>query len=256
MSASGWTLVAKSNQDIIDGKSRDYSVSAADGGTNGVWGINDNNSPSNAYMHMVRDPNLDDGSGAGETGLSASTGLIMARIKAISGTNTAGTFGYTVGFGSNNISGAIGVRAGAVKFADVPGSSSTLGNYSTDTTSNYRVYALVYSAGGAFTAYISNGSNASPNAADWTTMGSGTISGIAALTDHNGVKQTGLVVGSFGTSGNASNVNLDWLYWTKNDLGSVSGLQPWDDYVVPEPATLALLVAGVPLVMRRRRQMT
>jgi len=248
--SNGFTLVAKTNQDIIDGKSKDYSVSASDAGTNGVWGINDNNSPVNAYMQAVRDPSLDG------YGMSSSVGLVMGRIKAFSGTNTSGTIGYTVGFGANSFSGAMGIRSGVVKFADVPG-SSTLNptNYSTDTTTDYRVYAIRYnSGGGSFDAWISNGNNWSSNPLDWTQMVSGaTVPGMTALIDNNAAKQTGIVIGSMGSSGNSSNTNVDWVFFNKNDVDNDTFVTPWDINPVPEPATLALLVlGGIPMMIRRR----
>jgi hypothetical protein len=252
LTSNGWTNFAKNAADASALKNKDYSVSAAGAGTNGVWGMNDNNSPVNAYMYMLRDPGLDG------YGLSGSQGLVMARIKAISGTNTSGTFGYTVGFSGNNFSGTLGIRAGAVKFSDADGDAATATNYSTDTTSDYRVYAIRYSAGGAYTAWISNGNNWSANPGDWTQMATGvTTSPMNALTNTDtAAKQSGLLIGSMGSSGNASNTNLDWLHFNKNDIDSDSVLTPWDQgpTLVPEPATLAMLLLGcVPMAMRRRR---
>jgi hypothetical protein len=260
LTSNGWTNLQRSLGDAntVPPKGKDYSVSQSDAGTNGIWHINDDNSNTpagNSYMWMVRDPQLDG------YGLTSSTGLVMARIKAVGGTTTNGSFGYSVGFGSNSFSGVLGIRAGVVKFADANGSSASQANLSMDTTSDYRVYAIRWATGGgSFDAWVSNGNSWSVNPGDWTQIGTGvTVAGMTALlgspTDNPNpvTKNNGLVVGSMGSSGNTSDIKLDWLFYNKNDVDGNGFLQPWDVNPVPEPTTLLLLAAGLTMSIRRSK---
>jgi hypothetical protein len=238
----GWTLAGTPSDQFT--KSKDYSTGMIDGGA-GVWNINDNNSPSNAYMRMWKDPSadnqnpLDPPSG----GVDQSQGIVMARVKAFSGTSTAGTFGYSSAQGDHSITMAI--RAGQINWKSAEGDNAPVEPVSLDTTSDYRVYAIAYGLGGTFNSWYSTTNDWSSNPADWVqVVTNGVWATQSAMVDETGTAINGLLMGSFGSSGSAWQGNVDWIAWAKD--GDLQ--QPW---ALPEPASLLLLSLGG-LLLRRR----
>ncbi len=112
MTANGWSLASDSQTDIDVGKSRDVSHSDP-GGSNGVWHIEDINSPANTYMKAYRN---DPGS------LDQSRGMVMARINMFGSPTNAGTFGYSSA--TSNRSLLMSIREGVVNFKGGSGSGT------------------------------------------------------------------------------------------------------------------------------------
>ena len=207
LTQDGWTLVGIWGSDGLT-KSKDFSSGYLDG-SEPVWQINDNNSPSNAYMRMYKDPG----------GINSSRGLVMARIKYISGsTYPKGTFGYTCSSGHSVV---VSVRNGLANIKSCQGDSTTYNNGDSISvpggTTTYRVYALRYYASGTYDLWVSNSSSWSANSADWTQLISGGgWTSQSALVDHTGVARNGLVLGSFGPDSETWNGYIDYIAWSAN----------------------------------------
>ncbi|GMU20749.1 MAG: hypothetical protein AMXMBFR13_08450 [Phycisphaerae bacterium] len=249
LTQDGWTLAGTPSDQFT--KSKDYSTGQLDGGTNGVWNINDNNTGpnGNAYMRMWKDPGPDNPGapgGGGLGGIDQSQGMVMARVRYISGSSTNGTFGYSSAAGNHSV--MVAVRNGVLAFKSAEQDSTDAPNVNVD-TSVYRVYAIQYGLGGVFDAWYSTTSNWSSNASDWVqVVNDGTWSaGQNALVDETGAARSGLVMGATGSSGNTWNGNIDWIAWSKFGDHQL----PWT-YPAPEPATLALLALGALPLLRRR----
>lgn len=248
MTANGWSLAAGSAQDITDGKVKDWSHSDPAGGTNGVWHVEDTNAGGNAYMWAWKN---DPGS------LDQSRGMVMARINMFGSSTNSGTFGYSSAASDRSL--LMSIRDGGVNFKNGQGG----GDGSTmavpgGTLNQFRVYVISYyndGGGWRFDAWISNGNDWSSNSADWTQLvanSSGYTIGTGTLKDHVAGSITGVLLGSFGSSGNYQNYAADWLFASYTDVNGDSLMTPWADGV-PEPATLALLVlGGIPMLRRRR----
>jgi hypothetical protein len=240
LTQDGWAI-APGYQEATPSKSKDWSIGEADSGTDGVWHIQDNNSGGNAYMRMWKNPGVDQ-----------SQGIVLARIKLLSGDNTAGTFGYTTSGGdADGSSVMVGVRASGLNIKSAEGDITTLNSGATipvpGSMADYRVYALKWTTGGVFDIWVSNGSDWSANESDWTKLA--TAGGWPAnqgLKDYDGTIRTGLCLGSFGGSSAVSDVKVDWLRWSKNSEEQA----PW---LVPEPTMLTLLALGMGVLLRRRR---
>lgn len=241
----GWGLAANSQQDIIDQKSRDYSSGWND------WGIEDlkildNNVPTNAYMRMYYNPTA--------APVDSSRGMLMLRMACWPSSNV-GTFGYAVGTTSR----VVQIRSGAnINIKDAAGSGSGSSVAFAGPIDTWRVYALKWGAGvgsNGMQLWVSNGGDWSSNSADWSEINVGgfTFDGCDGLIDENGVRQNGLLLGSFGTSSSTSNVSIDWLAYSRNDMYWT----PWDLNPIPEPGSMLALASGLigmaGFALRRRR---
>lgn len=207
LTQDGWALAGSGSDGLT--KSRDFSSGYIDG-SDTVWRINDNNSPSNAYMRMYKDPG----------GMNSSRGLIIARIKYISGsTYPKGTFGYSSAGGEHSI--VVSIRNGQANIKTCQGDSTTYNSGNSITvpggTTSYRVYALRYYAGGVYDLWVSNGSDWSSNSSDWTQLiSSGQWTVQSPMIDENGTMRTGLVLGSFGPDSESWNGYIDYIAWSAN----------------------------------------
>ncbi|MDO8588418.1 MAG: NBR1-Ig-like domain-containing protein [Armatimonadota bacterium] len=200
-----WTLAGNPSDGLT--KSNDFSNGQADTGSDGVWHINDNNSPSAAYMRMYKDPG----------GLS-SQGIVMARARFIAASaSISGTFGYSYASGNHSV--VMAIRGGQINWKTAESDNMVPAPVSVD-TSVYRVYALRWYSDGSFDAWYSNTTDWSSNQSDWTQVVSGgrVDTGISqtALIDHNSVARTGLLLGSFGTSTISWEGNVDYIAWSNN----------------------------------------
>ncbi len=247
MTANGWTLAADGQADIDIGKSWDVSHSDPADGTNGVWHVEDVNAgPSgNTYMKAWKN---DPGS------LDGSRGMVMARINMFGSGTNSGTFGYSSA--ATNRSLLMSIRDGGVNFKGGwgSGSGSTMA-VPGGTLNQFRVYAMSYyndGAGWRFDAWISNGNDWSANAADWTQLVANSSGYTIPEETLLGQPVTGVLLGSFGSSGNYQNYAADWLFASYTDVNGDSLMTPWVDGV-PEPTTLALLALGTIPMLRRRR---
>ena len=235
-------------------KTRDYSAVITDGG-NTVWSINDNNGP-NAYMKMYKDGVVGNG------GNVSSSGLVMAKIKYISG-SSAGTFGFSNA--SNNISALICVRSGGINLKTAGGYTDSIngGTWALPvSTSDYRVYAMQWQKSGTVQVkvWVSNGSDWSSNSADWTALNGGNwigFTGDGALQDDIGgglFNVAGVLAGSTGSSGEAWNGNMQYV------VHNHMYLNPWEydpAAPIPEPGGMLALASGLiamaGFAIRRRR---
>lgn len=238
LTQDGWTLAG--TQSDLMAKSKDYSSGQADAGTNGVWRINDNNAPANAYMRMYKDTG----------GMSSSQGIIMARVKWSSGSSSGkGTFGYSAGSAHSVV---VAIRDGAVNIKNAGGDSTTYnsgGSVSVPNgTAGYRVYALRYYNGGVYDLYVSKGSDWSSDPSNWTLLiDHGGWTSQNPLKDETGTARTGLILGSYGDSFESWDGCVDYIAWTKSGDDQV----PWNFNPAPPLDNAQLISNDIPTTMTR-----
>jgi MYXO-CTERM domain-containing protein len=249
MTANGWSIEATGDADLLSGKARDVSHSDPAEGTNGVWHVEDINSPSATYMWGYKnDPGA----------IDQTRGIITARINLFDSASNSGTFGYSSAEGNHGV--VMSLRNGGIGLKGANGTGSGDPIPVANMQNQYRVYAMAYTyvPGGAYSLrlWISNGNDWSNNASDWTelNLSASNLTGYSSSLLHfkdPSQKLTGVCLGSYGSSGSLQNYAIDWLYAGYNDLDSDEVLTPWGD-TTPEPAALLLMVLGAPLLRRRR----
>jgi len=242
LTQDGWTLAGTPSDGLT--KSKDFSSGQADAGTNGVWNINDNNVPSNAYMRMWKDT---------PQGVSGSQGLVMARIRFISAIGSVnGTFGYSSATKDQSV--VMCIRDGQINWKTAEQGSISGASAVSVATNVYRVYAIRWKPDGTFDSWYSITNDWSSNPADWVQVVTSAVIPATALIDHTNTKRTGLFLGANGSSSNTWNGNVDWIAWSKNSDYQL----PWTPGIIPEPSGLLALASGIVglagFCIRRRRR--